>query len=67
MKNIGKIDRIIRIIVALSAVSLYYTDILPSFWGILAVALASIFLITSLVSFCPVYSAIGLNTCNEKG
>ncbi|RFS16528.1 DUF2892 domain-containing protein [Emticicia sp. C21] len=67
MKNLGKIDRMIRIIVALAVVSLYYTDILPGLWGISAAALASIFLITSLVSFCPLYSVIGVNTHNKKG
>ncbi|GAB3525111.1 YgaP family membrane protein [Emticicia fontis] len=62
MKNLGKIDRIIRVIIAFAVVSLYYTDVLSGIMGLLAVALASISLITSLVSFCPLYSAIGVNT-----
>lgn len=67
MKNLGKIDRIIRVIIAFTVVSLYYTDVLPGILGLLAVALASISLITSLVSFCPLYSFIGVNTHNKKG
>lgn len=66
MKNLGRIDRVMRVIITLIVISLYYTDVLNGIWGILAVALASITLITSLVSFCPIYSVIGLNTSNKE-
>lgn len=66
MKNVGKIDRIIRIILALVAVSLYYFDILTGTWGIVAIVLASIFVITSFISFCPLYAIFGINTCKIK-
>jgi len=66
MKNLGRIDRVIRVTVTLIVVSLYYTDVLNGIWGILAVALASITLVTSLVSFCPIYSVIGINTSNKR-
>ncbi len=66
MKNVGKIDRIIRIILALAAVSLYYFDILTGTWGIVAIVVASIFVITSFISFCPLYAIFGINTCKIK-
>lgn len=66
MKNVGKIDRIIRIILALVAVSLYYFDILTGTCGIVAIVLASIFVITSFISFCPLYAIFGINTCKIK-
>jgi hypothetical protein len=66
MKNLGKVDRIIRIIVAVLLVGLYYTDVITGVWGILAVVVASIFVITSLVSFCPLYTIFGINTCSVK-
>ncbi|WP_337042669.1 YgaP family membrane protein [Emticicia sp. 17c] len=65
MKNVGKTDRIVRLLVALLAVVLYFTDVLPGVWGIVAIALASIFLVTSLVSFCPLYAILGINTCRK--
>ena len=66
MKNLGKVDGIIRLIVALVLVVLYFTDILSGIWGILAMVGASIFVVTSLVSFCPLYTIFGINTCSVK-
>jgi hypothetical protein len=34
--------------------------------GYLALAVAGIFLLTSLVSFCPLYTMLGMNTCERK-
>jgi uncharacterized membrane protein HdeD (DUF308 family) len=66
MKNMGKTDRIIRIIIAVILVSLYVADVLSGIWGILAIVVASIFVVTSLVSFCPLYTLLGINTCSTK-
>ena len=58
--NIGKTDKIVRIILALliAAVGIY----LKSWWGLLAI----VPLVTALISFCPVYKIVGLNTCAQK-
>jgi len=66
MKNLGRADRVIRVIVTFIVISLYYTNVLDGIWSIFAVALASITLVTSLVSFCPVYSVIGFNTSPKE-
>jgi hypothetical protein len=66
MKNIGKIDRIIRLVVAVGLIILYATGILTGTWGIVALAAAGIFIITSLVSFCPLYAMFGINSCPVK-
>lgn len=65
-KNMGNADRVIRIILAIVFVSLYYTGTLTGTLGITLVVLSVVFLLTSLVSFCPLYAIVGLNTCPTK-
>jgi len=54
-KNVGKFDKVVRIIMALSIVTLYLTDIIKGITAIILLALAGIFLLTSALSFCPLY------------
>jgi hypothetical protein len=65
-KNMGGIDRILRIIVAIIALALYFTGTITGTLGIIALVIASIFLSTSFISFCPLYSILGTNTCGVK-
>ncbi|WP_350284375.1 DUF2892 domain-containing protein [uncultured Croceitalea sp.] len=65
-KNMGGMDRIIRFIVALTVIALYYFNILNGTLAYVLLALSGIFILTSFVSFCPLYSLFGLNTCKIK-
>lgn len=65
-KNMGSADRIIRTILAVVLGALYYTDVISSTIGLVLVILAAIFLLTSLVSFCPLYAPFGISTCAVK-
>ena len=65
-KNMGSTDKIVRLIVAAVLVILFYTGKLTGTLGIIAMAVAGIFVLTSLVSFCPLYSIFGINTCPAK-
>ena len=65
-KNMGNTDRIIRLIVAAIFAGLYFTNTVTGAFGIVLLALAGVFILTSLVSFCPLYTLIGLNTCPAK-
>ncbi|WP_113924276.1 YgaP family membrane protein [Cognataquiflexum aquatile] len=65
-KNMGTTDRIIRTIIAVMAAYLYFGGIVTGTLGIVLVVVAAVFLLTSLVSFCPLYSIVGLNTCSVK-
>jgi hypothetical protein len=61
-KNMGVVDRIIRLsIVALVAV-LYFTNVISGTWAIILGILAVIFLLTSLVGVCPLYMPFGFST-----
>ena len=63
-KNMGNADRIIRLLVVITIVVLYYFDLVNGTWATVLLALAGIFLVTSLIGFCPAYSAFGIKTCS---
>ncbi|NOY48086.1 hypothetical protein MNBD_BACTEROID02-1721 [hydrothermal vent metagenome] len=65
-KNMGGLDRIIRIIIAAIIGFLYYNGTITGTLGYVLLALGGVFLLTSLVSSCPLYSLVGLNTCKAK-
>ncbi len=66
-KNMGTIDKVIRILVAVVVVVLYFTHMIAGTLAIILLALAAIFVITSLLGFCPLYLPFGLSTRkNEK-
>ncbi len=65
-KNMGSADRIIRFILAAIFVALYFSGTITGTWGIVLLVLAGIFVVTSLVSFCPLYALFGLKTCKTS-
>lgn len=65
-KNMGSADRIIRFIVAAIIVVLYFTEIIGGTLGIVLLVLAGVFVLTSFVSFCPLYAPFGISTCAVK-
>jgi hypothetical protein len=65
-KNIGKIDKIVRMVAALILLALYFSDSLQGSIGGFMVVLAIILIATVIVSFCPIYALVGLNTCTRK-
>ncbi|MBK6536544.1 MAG: DUF2892 domain-containing protein [Ignavibacteria bacterium] len=65
-KNMGNADRFIRIFVAVIFAILYLTNTITGTLGIVFLAIAIIFLLTSFISFCPLYTVIGVNTCGRK-
>lgn len=65
-KNMGNTDRIIRVIAAIVFAVLYFTGTVTGTFGIILVVLGAVFLATSFISFCPLYTLFGLNTCGKK-
>ena len=65
-KNMGTADRIFRVIVAVIIATLYFTGTLTGTLGVVLLVLAGVFVATSLVSFCPLYTLVGLSTCPVK-
>ena len=65
-KNMGGTDRMIRFIIADVIGVLYWQKIIDGTLAYVLLTLAGIFVLTSFVSFCPLYSIVGLNTCKTK-
>jgi hypothetical protein len=65
-KNMGTTDRVIRLLLAAVFAYLYFAGIVTGAVGLILVILGSVFVLTSLVSFCPLYTLFGLNTCTVK-
>ena len=57
-KNVGSIDRILRIVVGLGLISLVFVGPQTP-WGWVGIVL----LLTAVISFCPLYTLIGIRTC----
>lgn len=65
-RNMGNADRVIRLLIAAVIVILYFINILTGTVGLVLLAVAGIFVLTSLVSICPLYSLFGIHTCPLK-
>lgn len=65
-KNMGNIDKTIRIAVALLISILFLANVITGILAIILLVFAGIFLITSLVGFCPLYVPLGISTCRNK-
>jgi hypothetical protein len=65
-KNMGSIDKSVRIVLALVAVVLFFTHVVTGVLGIVLLVLAGVFVLTSLISFCPLYWPFGISTCKKK-
>ncbi len=60
--NMGTVDRIFRVILAVAVAVLYFTNVISGTVAIILGAIAGIFLLTSLVGTCPLYLPFGLST-----
>lgn len=65
-KNMGTLDKAIRIILAIAFAVLYFTNVITGIFGIILLVLGGIFILTSFVSFCPLYAPFGIKTCKTK-
>lgn len=64
-KNMGTIDRIIRILLAIAVVILYITGSITGYAAIILGILAIVFIITSLIGFCPLYVPLKISTIGK--
>lgn len=66
MKNMGSIDKIIRILIAAVIAVLYFMNVIEGTLAYVLLALGGIFVLTSLISFCPLYAPFKISTCKKK-
>jgi hypothetical protein len=62
----GNIDRIIRVLISLVIIVLYFTNVLTGTLAIILLIISGILLLTSLFSVCPIYMPFGLSTLKKK-
>ena len=65
-KNLGSGDRIIRLILAVVLGFLYYNQTVSGTLGIVFLVVAIVLVLTSFISFCPLYAILGLKTRRAK-
>ncbi|CAN5866916.1 hypothetical protein BH11BAC4_BH11BAC4_02680 [soil metagenome] len=65
-KNMGSADRITRLVIAAVLAILYFTNTITGTFGIVALVLAAVLVLTSFISFCPLYLPFGISTCKTK-
>jgi hypothetical protein len=66
-KNVGLVDKIIRLTIAAVILALYLTGIISGTLGIVLLVFAGALVFTSLISFCSLYALFGIKTCPIKG
>jgi len=64
-RNMSTLARIIRVVVAALFAYLYFGGIVTGTFGIVLVVLGGVFLLTSLISFCPLYAPFKFSTYKE--
>lgn len=60
--NMGKTDRMVRVAVAAIFIGLIVAQIITGVLAIVAGVIAAIFLVTSVIKFCPLYTIFGFST-----
>lgn len=65
-KNMGSADRIIRVVLGAVLIALFAMGKTTGTTGIILTVLGGVFILTSLVSFCPLYLPFGISTCKTK-
>jgi hypothetical protein len=65
-KNVGNVDKVIRILLAALVVVLYFfTNLIPGILGIVLLVVAGVLVLTAIFGICPLYSLIKVSTKKE--
>lgn len=64
--NMSSADRIVRLLIVAIVATLYFTVTVTGILGYVLLAVGAIFLLTSIVGFCPLYTLFGISTCKIK-
>ena len=64
--NVGTIGTVVRILIALIVIGLYYMNVITGTLAIVMLVLAGVFIITGLIKFCPLYLPFGISTSKKK-
>ena len=65
-QNIGTTDKVVRIIITVAIAVLFFTNMISGTVAIVLSVLAGVFILTSLLGFCPLYLPFGISTQKKK-
>jgi len=65
-KNMGTTDKVIRVLVAVIILVLYFTHVVSGTLAVILLILAGVFVVTSLLGLCPLYLPLGLSTGKKE-
>ena len=64
--NVGGLDRIVRIFGGLALIAVGAMGLVAPPWNYVAMGAGAVFALTSMLSFCPLYAIVGINSCPRK-
>lgn len=65
-KNVGKADKLIRVLISLILVGFYFSGMIHGIVGYILLAVAGVLMLTGLVNFCPLYAIMKVDTCKRR-
>ena len=65
-KNVGTVDQIVRILLAVVIAVLYFNEVITSTTAIILLVVAGVLVLTSFINFCPIYFFLGISS-RKKG
>ncbi len=63
--NEGTVDRILRAVIAIAIIVLFFMGKLPGYWALLLVV-SGAFTLSAITGYCPLYEPLGINTCKKQ-
>jgi len=64
--NLGGLDRIVRLVAGLALIAVGALGMVAAPWHYVAMGAGAVFTLTSVISFCPLYTILGINSCPVK-
>jgi hypothetical protein len=64
--NMGTVDKAVRILAAVVIAGLYFANVISGTLAIVLLVFAGVFIVTSLISFCPLYWPLGISTRKKE-
>ncbi|MDQ6964815.1 MAG: DUF2892 domain-containing protein [Mariprofundales bacterium] len=64
--NVGGIDRGVRLLAGLALAAFGVLGSLESPWSMVAIGAGAVFVLTSVIKFCPLYTVLGINSCSAE-
>ncbi|MCB1141565.1 MAG: DUF2892 domain-containing protein [Leptospiraceae bacterium] len=65
-QNMGMVDRIARVVVAIVFAALYFLNVVEGTVGMVLLGLGGVFILTSVISFCPLYLPLKISTKKDE-